>query len=512
MKVKDKPLAVRLVIAFLLFSASAMASTVNADSCSQSAVQSAINLANLGDTIIMQACSVTWTSTLNITKAITIQGQTTCTGQGQTLSCSDGTIVSASGVPSFSINTSGVRITGMTFIGGAGSDGHVVTCDTCAPSGWRIDHSSFKSSVTSDRGIYVHSGAGLIDHIFCRNDDDCLSVDGRNNADTFAIGDANWSQTLSRGTADAVYMEDSNCTYSSVMDGCYDIYNGAKIVFRHNYVSGTTIGDHGLDSSGVGTRSALSQEIYNNTMDGAGFWTSWNTRGGTTLFFNNTVTNYNVFVDLRVYRANPADGPYGYGNGNLCDGTNWVDSNSSGQHGYPCRDQVGRGPETASATDWPARDCANHADPCSVPSSAPVYSEALFPDYFFANTYQGAKPTVAANFNISDSANSAMPNVVSQFQILSNRDFFNEVAGFNGSQGVGVGSLAARPSTCTVSATPDGKISGVGYWATDTSTLYVCTTANTWGAYYSPYAYPHPLQNSTGQPLAPPSSLQATVQ
>lgn len=74
--------------------------------------------------------------------------------------------------------------------------------------------------------------------------------------------------------------------------------------------------------------------------------------------------------------------------------------------------------------------------------------------------------------------------------------------------GVGCGTLASRPETCTT---------GVGYWATDQScsdltgmvganpttpisgTLYKCTDTNTWTAYYTPYTYPHPLRSQHGR-------------
>jgi hypothetical protein len=67
-----------------------------------------------------------------------------------------------------------------------------------------------------------------------------------------------------------------------------------------------------------------------------------------------------------------------------------------------------------------------------------------------------------------------------------NLDCWQEVAGFDGSSGVGVGPLSARPVTCT---------KGVAYWATDTKTLYRATATNTWSVYYTPYTYPHPLRN-----------------
>jgi PKD repeat protein len=66
-----------------------------------------------------------------------------------------------------------------------------------------------------------------------------------------------------------------------------------------------------------------------------------------------------------------------------------------------------------------------------------------------------------------------------------NREFWSENPLFDGTKDLGVGPLANRPNTCAI---------GVGYWATDTKTLYVCTSADVWEAYYTPYTYPHPLR------------------
>lgn len=78
----------------------------------------------------------------------------------------------------------------------------------------------------------------------------------------------------------------------------------------------------------------------------------------------------------------------------------------------------------------------------------------------------------------------------------------NPTTPFNGTSGSGHGTLANRPTTCTV---------GVGYWATNQGSwdmsgggnqglLYKCTSTNTWTLFFTPACYPHPL--ITGSPCA----------
>jgi hypothetical protein len=97
----------------------------------------------------------------------------------------------------------------------------------------------------------------------------------------------------------------------------------------------------------------------------------------------------------------------------------------------------------------------------------------------------------------------------SNCSLAENAQFWQDSASFNGTSGVGCGTLANRPSSCT---------KGVGYWATNQSctnltgmvganpsapisgTLYKCTSTNTWTAYYTPYTYPHPLREAVPNP------------
>src|SRR5262249_27004183 len=107
--------------------------------------------------------------------------------------------------------------------------------------------------------------------------------------------------------------------------------------------------------------------------------------------------------------------------------------------------------------------------------------------------------------------------------IVSNRDYYNAVSAsaqtsatspFNGSTGMGFGTVAKRPATCTHTTAPNGEnTGGVGYFATDQNTLYRCSATNTCTAWTLPYTYPHPLQGGGGLPtgLASPTNLQVTV-
>jgi len=114
--------------------------------------------------------------------------------------------------------------------------------------------------------------------------------------------------------------------------------------------------------------------------------------------------------------------------------------------------------------------------------------------------------------------NASQADIIGAPILVENRDFFNQNSSFNPgvttnlTSGIGVGTEAQRPSNCTpgtdiTGVTPNPP--GVGYWATDTNTFYVCTATDTWTQYYQPYTYPHPLASGLAVPApSPPMNLR----
>ncbi len=160
--------------------------------------------------------------------------------------------------------------------------------------------------------------------------------------------------------------------------------------------------------------------------------------------------------------------------------------------GYPCLDQVGRGQGQLLINFFSTK--LNN-----VTGTRAWPNQALEPVYIWMNSGVPS-PTGGGDYYATSGGAG---------RITSDRDYYAQASGiqtnattpFNGTTGTGWGTLANRPTTCTV---------GVGYWATDAGgnwhttngtaddgELYVCKTLNTWGTssdgwpyYYKPYTYP----------------------
>ena len=377
----------------LSFSLAAPGATISASSCSDQSVQTAINSASKGDTVLVPAGNCTWASTVSIGgKSLALQGG----GIGQTNITDNGSGGAALTVSASAANF--VRLTGFTFIKSAAhSSGIIQIYGVEADVAFRFDHIRILQASSGSRGIVITGVYGLIDH--CAFDvtatsGSIQSISIWGASDGGDGGFTAWTRPLTLGTEKAVYVEDSTITYSSHDESCSDTYGGARWVFRHNTITGCEFGGgHGFDSGN--RRSLFSGEIYENQYindyppGGSSTLRAGTFRGGTGVVFNNTYggTHGSWYgIALMNYRSCP---PLDQSAWQTCDGTKlelgsmnlstsanrtasssggvkWcsgardvmctADStcsaigagtcstylDGSGTQGYPCRDQIGR--------------------------------------------------------------------------------------------------------------------------------------------------------------------------
>jgi hypothetical protein len=275
---------VLLIILFLCFKAEA--ATINAASCSQNHVQSAVDSANDGDTVVVPAGSASWTNSvldepvIVINKGITLIGA----GIGKTV-ITDATLDNNNNVQETLIQVSGsegkpFRISGFSFL--EMNDTGIKIYGSC--KNWRVDHINIENA-PGDLGEYaIYIGGhtyGVIDHCTFKGRIE-ICFKGRNDPD--------WELPLTLGSANAVYIED--CTFrgadgtGALCDMC-DGDDGARLVVRYNTVTNQYPHVHGALGTG---RSAFSIEVYENTFidnGGTNCYCMGSIRGGTGVVFNN---------------------------------------------------------------------------------------------------------------------------------------------------------------------------------------------------------------------------------
>lgn len=466
------------------FPVSTNAATITATSCAQSAVQSAVNSAQDGDTVIVPNGPCTWNSavTLSNNKGVSLMCQTagSCNitvGGGQAV-----LMDSLAGV-----NNRLYRISGFTFQGGSGfiiwfAGNSDSTPDTM--SNIRVDHNTFNSSPGAVAVFFGHTQGianyyGVIDHNTLTSSGSVML--------TQIIGSANTTPPPSQtGTTNNMFVEDNTITIATMTNpglGCMDSWGNGAFVFRKNTTTNCLVTSHGVPHSG----GPQNFEFYDNNIsvnsgaEAAGFggcYRCFHHQGsGEFTAFNNSFTAFSTKsgdpLEMTHYRsATPADAGYNTSLGR-CDGTSSRDGNRTPlttYFGYPCWRQ-------------PGRDFAGNLKPMYIWNNRWSDTGARI-DMLVANPWSSIAPDV-------------------EDHIKPNRDYYNAVSAavqtspsspFNGATGMGFGVLANRPAACTTGTEPlDAGKGGVGYWATDTNTLYRCSATNTWTAHYQPYTYPHPL-------------------
>jgi len=458
------------ILAVLCFVIPSNAQTVSANSCSQTDVQNAIASAPRGATVTVPAGSCTWSSTVTITKGLTLTGA----GAGNTIilnGTGDGNVLMISPDSTAIANDEIIKISGFT-IDGTGTGYALLGVHGAPETGTKpfknliISANTFQNTGSaSGQGntcIYIYSGQ-VRGVIYNNTFDRCDIVLRPMGSDTTT----EWSNTafnnFSYGSADNLFFENNTVKYTTSWTsadqyaGWIESGQGGRVVVRFNTWNMTNAGGqaefwdiHGFQNfygSSNGQTGSMLVEYYNNAITNAANTVyRWiDHRGSWGMFFNNTYSGgSNPDIEINQYNGG-------------------------------CLNQIVPTPST--------------------------YNPVVNNTYFIHNSVNGT-------------IKGAVPGSVNSCGVVENTSFYNQNSSFNGTTGVGYGLLSARPTTCTA---------GVGYWATDQGSwntsgsggqgvFYKCLSTNTWALYYTPYSYPHPLRTGGSTSVAGPTSLSAVVQ
>jgi hypothetical protein len=285
----------------------AEATTINANSASQSDVAAAIASATNGDVVSIPDGTATWTRTLAVRKAITLQGA----GIGNTVINDDiqnARIITwtlPAGLPS--------RLTGIEFRDGGGTH-------SAPPTGaMRVDGSNTDGSTFRMDHCYWNNingtpvfdtVIGVLDHntFYCQRPGwIMIYIYGSNWDGHGPYGDGSWHDPAGYGSSQFLFMEDNTFTYNTGgLGSLTDAFQGARFVVRHNTIHDGVLGNHGTESGGR-MRGGRVYEAYNNAFIGSGlskFVTGC--RSGTMIVHDNTISGYwgaNAVCALSNYRT-----------------------------------------------------------------------------------------------------------------------------------------------------------------------------------------------------------------
>lgn len=351
-----RPVAVAAALMLFAFSTgTTAAATRTASSCSQGDVQAAVASAGVGDIVKVPPGDCLWPGTVSTSgKKLTLIGS----GKEST------TIRAVShGQAVIAIDANGVRVTGFTFDGGA-------SVIVGAFNDWRIDNNRFRGA-SAFTGVFVRGTnpkahpRGVIDH--CEFINGRVLIHGYPGVSAAELnGTTHWSEPLALGTAEAVYVEDSQFTFDQFYN-VIDCEYAGRMVFRHNVVTDSYLEAHSIQGYG---RACRKWEIYNNQIRQVSreVYRPLFFRGGTGVIFDNVVSG--TFGAPVIHFDNVRSFKNVGGAAGQCNGASSWDGNELA-NGYPCRDQIGRGTD---AGPW---------------SSGQLPPQSLNPAYIWNNAING---------------------------------------------------------------------------------------------------------------------------
>jgi hypothetical protein len=362
------------------------------------------------------------------------------------------------------------------------------------------------------------------------------------------LGDSSFSEEIDWGGPNAWYIENNqiegvglSSSGANYFATSTDTYAGARFVFRYNTLVNAALPTHGT-GDGAGRNRGLRQfEVYANsiTYNPKSAHNTMHVRGGTGIYYDNVHVGATKSLTLHYYRAGGArsDG----GKFGPADGLNAFDINDpGGTDGVFASGTAGPGSTENTLVVPGASFSPNQwrGYTVRVPVSS-VHPQGRFNSGVITNTHDtisvkapnfpednphvfvpgepfeirrvllgldqtGAgtsdlltdKSTTPTPINLNqkfdpvyvwgNTLNDAKP-VGGSDNLFEDLHYMQEVAGYDGSSGMGVGLLSARPASPTLLRT--------AYFATDVGskgTLFVWD-GTAWLERWTPYTYPHPL-------------------
>lgn len=301
-----------------------------AASCSLSDVQTAINAASAGDTVVIPdgSCVSDWGTSgayLQVDKAITLRGYgdttvLTLASTAGTYSSATIRISAAATLRDFKIQTQESGGCKTAFSMGTGGD-------------WRLTNITYVNRTTTIDGYfaYINEVYGLIDNC------DITGNAGTNEL-IFAKGPTDsWQTVHSMGGSDNLIIENNYFRGSGYVTDCNA---NSRCVVRYNTINGQMKADGHGKASNTPPRGVRHMEIYqNHWTPTAGFYNTVELRGGTGRIFNNHSSTTQTAWQFREYAATALWSNFD----NMCQCPD----------DYPVDDQIGVGMDPKSAASEP---------------------------------------------------------------------------------------------------------------------------------------------------------------